>query len=191
VKNNLQVISSLLKLQALQVTDPAVRDVFTRSRNRVQSIALVHEALYRSKDLSHVEFGDYARVLVEGLFQAHEAPERGIAPELAVDDLRLGVDLAIPCGLIINELVTNALKHGFPDGRTGTVQVVFHQLAPDRMELRVTDDGIGLPADIDPRRATTLGLELVFTFADQLGAEATVERGAGTTFRFRFPCGGA
>jgi two-component sensor histidine kinase len=189
VKNNLQVISSLLKLQSMQVSDPAVRDVFANSRNRVQSIALVHEKLYQSKDLSHVDFGAYVHVLVEGLFQAHEAEARGISPAIHVGALDLAVDLAIPCGLIINELVTNALKYGFPDGRAGSVEVAFGRIDPDRMELRVADDGVGLAAEIDPRSSTTLGLDLVFTFADQLGAEVDVTRDPGTAFRFRFPCG--
>jgi len=188
VKNNLQVISSLLKLQAMQVSDAAVRDVFTKSRNRVQSIALVHEKLYQSKDLSHVDFAAYVHVLVEGLFRTHEAEERGISPAIGVSALEVPVDAAIPCGLIINELVTNALKHGFPGGRTGSVEVAFQRLDPDRMELRVIDDGIGIPAEIDPRRSTTLGLDLVFTFADQLGAEVCVQRDRGTGFVLRFPC---
>jgi two-component system, sensor histidine kinase PdtaS len=189
VKNNLQVISSLLKLQAMQIPDATVRDVFAKSRNRVQSIALVHEKLYRSKDLSDVDFRAYVNVLVEGLFQAHEAEERGISPVIDVGALDLAVDIAIPCGLIINELVTNALKHGFPGGRTGSVQVGFRRIDPDRVELQVADDGVGLPAEIDPRRSTTLGLDLVLTFADQLGAEVDVRRSPGTAFQLRFPCG--
>jgi PAS domain S-box-containing protein len=191
VKNNLQVISSLLKLQAMNVPDVAVRDVFAQSRSRVHSIALVHEKLYQSKDLSHVDFDDYVHVLVESLFHAHEAVERGISPVIHVDELNLAVDAAVPCGLIINELVTNALTHGFPDGRTGSVQVALRRVGPDRIELQVTDDGVGLPADVDPRRAASLGLDLVFTFAEQLDAEVEVRQGRGTAFCFRFPCGGA
>ena len=193
VKNNLQVISSLLKLQAMNVSDVAARDVFAQSRSRVHSIALVHEKLYQSKDLSHVDFDDYARVLVESLFHAHEAAERGISPVIHIDERILAVDAAIPCGLIINELVTNALRHGFPDGRTGSVQVALRRIGSERpgwIELRVTDDGVGLPADVDPRSVASLGLDLVFTFAEQLDAEVDVRRDHGTAFYVRFPCGG-
>ena len=191
VKNNLQVISSLLKLQAMNVSDAKARDVFAQSRSRVHSIALVHEKLYQSKNLSHVDFDDYVHVLVESLFHAHEAVERGILPVIHVDEMKLAVDAAVPCGLIINELVTNALTHGFPDGKTGSVQVALRRIGPDRIELQVTDDGVGLPADVDPRRAASLGLDLVFTFAEQLDAEVEVRRDLGTAFCFRFPCGGA
>jgi two-component sensor histidine kinase len=186
VKNNLQVISSLLNLQAHALTDPAVRAIFNDSQKRVQSIALVHEKLHQSADLSHVDFEEYTAALLDNLFDTYDATERGVSPLIDVSGVRLAIDTAIPCGLIVNELVTNALKHGFPAGRQGEVRVILHE-EKDDLELVVADDGVGLPAGIDPRRTTSLGLDLVFTFAEQLGARVEVLREHGTAFQFRFP----
>jgi two-component sensor histidine kinase len=185
VKNNLQVISSLLNLQARYLPDPAARAIFSQSQNRVQSIALVHERLYESADLSHVNFAKYVMVLLDNIFDTYDATSRGISKIIDIGDANLTVDVAIPCGLIVNEVVTNALKHAFPDGRRGTVRVTLTE-RPGDMELTIEDDGIGIPADIDPRNTVSLGLDLVTTFADQLNAEVDIARVAGTSFRFRF-----
>ena len=190
VKNNLQVISSLMRLQARQLASPEARAVFADSQNRVQSIALVHEKLYQSRDLSHVAFDDYVRELVSTIFLAHDGARRGIWSTVDVGDLRLSVDVAIPCGLIINELVTNALKHAFPKDRSGHVHVAISQSAPRMVDVEVDDDGGGLPPGIDPDTSRSLGLELVATFADQLRAEIFIRREAGTKFRLRFPLRG-
>jgi two-component sensor histidine kinase len=186
VKNNLQVISSLLNLQARYLTDPAARAIFNQSQNRVQSIALVHERLYESADLSHVDFAKYVVVLLDNIFDTYGATNRGISKIIDIGDAKLTVDVAIPCGLIVNEVVTNALKHAFPDGRRGTVRVSLVEGPKDMLELTVQDDGVGIPADIDPRNTVSLGLDLVTTFADQLNAEVEVARVGGTSFRFRF-----
>src|ERR1700687_2236567 len=111
VKNNLQVISSLLNLQARHLNDPAAREIFNESQNRVLSIALVHEKLYQSADLSHIDFAEYVAVLVDNLLHTHDATKRGIVRELELGGTRLTIDLAIPCGLIITELITNCMKH--------------------------------------------------------------------------------
>jgi PAS domain S-box-containing protein len=186
VKNNLQVISSLLNLQAQHLPDPAQRNIFTDSQSRVQSIALVHEKLYQSKDLANIDCEQYVQTLVDGLFHAQNYSERGIHHTIEVGGAHLPVDAAIPCGLIINELVTNALKHAFPTGRPGRVRVSLKPGQDESMELVVEDDGRGLPEDIDPRKTTSLGLDLVFTFAEQLDAKVEIERSHGTAFRFRF-----
>jgi len=190
VKNNLQVISSLLNLQARYLTDPAAREIFNESQNRVQSIALVHEKLYQSPDLSHVNFSEYTAALLDNLFDNYNAPGRGISKAIDVGGVRLTIDVAIPCGLIVNELVTNALKHAFPDGREGKVRVVLTEEG-ENLSLAVEDDGVGMPETVDPRNTGSLGLDLVFTFAEQLDARVEVERQGGTTFRFRFPKAGA
>jgi PAS domain S-box-containing protein len=187
VKNNLQIISSLLRLQARRFPSPEGRAVFADSQTRVQSIALVHEKLYRSKDLAHVAFDDYVRELVRTLLSAHDGERRGIAATTDIDPLNLSVDVAMPCGLLVNELVTNALKHAFPDGRPGTVRIALRSVGEHEVELAVADDGVGLPAEIEPRTAQSLGLELVATFAHQLGGELAVTRGSGTRFAVRFP----
>jgi two-component sensor histidine kinase len=185
VKNNLQVISSLLNLQAHALTDPAAREIFNESQNRVQSIALVHEKLHQSADLSHVNFEEYTAALLDNLFDTYNAADRGISRSIDVG-VQLAIDAAIPCGLIVNELVTNALKHGFPDGCRGTVSVGLHE-EMGGLKLVVADDGVGLPLHIDPRKTTSLGLDLVFTFAEQLDAQVEVLRERGTTFLFQFP----
>jgi two-component sensor histidine kinase len=186
VKNNLQVISSLLNLQARYLADPAARAIFSQSQNRVQSIALVHERLYESADLSHVDFGKYLTVLLDNVFETYAATSRGISKIIEVEAANLSVDLAIPCGLIVNELVTNALKHAFPGGRAGTVRVSLHESPGGVLDLAVGDDGVGIPPDIDPRNTLSLGLDLVVTFAEQLSAELNIVREGGTCFQFRF-----
>jgi two-component sensor histidine kinase len=186
VKNNLQVISSLLNLQARYLPDPAARAIFSQSQNRVQSIALVHERLYESADLSHVDFGKYVAVLLDNIFDTHDALGRGIAKVIGVGEVHLTVDVAIPCGLIVNELVTNALKHAFPDGRAGEVRVSLSESQQGTLDLVVEDDGVGMPAGLDPRNTVSLGLDLVITFAEQLNAAVTIKRENGTHFGFRF-----
>ncbi len=186
VKNNLQVISSMLNLQAMHIQDPAAQSVFAESQGRVQSIALVHETLYESQDLSSVNFAEYIQTLVTTVMQAIASPERNITTSIDADGVRLAVGSAIPCGLIINELVTNSLKHAFRNREVGSINVGLHNLESGMVELTVSDDGVGLPPDLDPRRVTSLGLDLVYTFAEQLGAEVQLLREHGTTFRFVF-----
>jgi two-component sensor histidine kinase len=183
VKNNLQVISSLLNLQARHLVDPAARDIFNESQNRVLSIALVHEKLYQSASLSHVNFGDYTAALLENLFYTYNTIDRRIAKVISVD-VDLPIDLAIPCGLIINELTTNSLKHAFPAGRPGTIRVLVEKRELGAIELIVADDGVGMPAGLDPRKTDSVGLDLVFIFAKQLHASVEVDRHGGTSFRF-------
>jgi two-component sensor histidine kinase len=187
VKNNLQVISSLLNLQARYLTDSAAREIFNESQNRVQSIAMVHERLYRSTNLSHIDFGEYTVALVDNLFHSNDAAERGIVRNIELDGARLPIDLAIPCGLIINELITNCLKHAFHGRASGVVSVKLRRCLPHHLELTVEDDGVGLPADLDPRQTQSLGLDLVFTFAEQIDANVEITRGEGSRFRLTFP----
>jgi len=191
VKNNLQVISSLLNLQARTFSDPTMRAAFNASQNRVQAIALVHEKLYQSATLSHIDFAEHIVSVVDSLFSAYDASERGITREYDLTGPPLAVDLAIPCGLIVNELVSNCLKHAFVGRTSGIVRVSFCRLEPQRVELKISDDGGGLPAEIDPCSTASLGLDLVFTFAEQIAAEVEVERSPGTTFRFNFPEAGS
>jgi len=186
VKNNLQVISSLLSLQARYLKDTAAREIFTDSQNRVLSIALVHEKLYQSADLSHVNFSEYVGALLDNLFNTYDATERGIRRVVEVGQIDLAIDVAIPCGLIVNELAINSLKHAFPQQRSGQIRVALEELSTGKLRLLVADDGVGMPAHLDPRHTTSLGLDLVFTFAEQLEAEVEVTREGGTAFRFEF-----
>jgi two-component sensor histidine kinase len=186
VKNNLQVISSMLNLQAMHISDPAAQAVFAESQGRVQSIALVHETLYESQDLSSVNFAEYIHTLVTTVMQAQLAPDRPISTVIDADGVLLPVSCAIPCGLIINELVTDSLKHAFPNRNSGTIRVGLHTRENEQVELVVADDGIGLAPNLDPRRVSSLGLDLVFTFAEQLSADVALSRDSGTEFRFLF-----
>lgn len=187
VKNNLQVISSLLVLQARHLADAEAREILNESQSRVRSIALVHEKLYQSRDLTHIELGDYFETLTENLFKTYNAAARGISKSIDLR-MRMTIDAAIPCGLIMNELVTNSLKHAFPAGRRGTIRV-FAKETDAGLELLVEDDGVGLPEHIDPRGGASLGLDLVFTLARQLKATVEVVRASGTHFRFLFSGG--
>ncbi|HWQ20160.1 MAG TPA: PAS domain S-box protein, partial [Methanotrichaceae archaeon] len=160
VKNNLQIISSLINMQSRRVQNSDAVEAFKESQNRIMSMALIHETLYRSSDLSSIKFSEYARSLGRSLLYSYE-PGGRIRIEFDLDDATLGIDRAIPCGLIINELVSNCLKHAFPDGRQGLVSLEMHALNGKELALVVRDDGIGLPSDLDLRATKSLGMTLV------------------------------
>lgn len=185
VKNNLQVVASLLRLQAMHVRDPVTRRLLSESENRVQSIALVHAQLHQSDQPARISFEQYTESLMRELLRSHGALGRGIEYVVRGGDLSLRVEQAIPCGLIINELASNALRHAFPAGRLGTIVIELRRYG-DRLELCVRDDGVGLPPGTDPQAAGSFGLDLVFTFAEQLGARVEWTCTAGTSFTFRF-----
>lgn len=185
VKNNLQVIASLLSLQARHSADQRYRELFEESHNRVFSIALAHEKLYRSRDLARLDFADYVRALV-GHLQSFFGSAPAVSVNVDIRDGGLAVETAIPCGLVINELVTNAFKHAFPNGRVGEVCVEVRELAAQRWLLAVEDDGVGLPADVELGKTGSLGLELVSVLATQISAEVQVNRQRGTRFELTF-----
>jgi PAS domain S-box-containing protein len=185
VKNNLQVISSLLSLQTANVHDPQTIEQLRESQNRIRSMALIHERLYQSNDLARIDFGEYVRSLVNFLVRSYGIPN--VHLKLAVQNIEMSVNTAIPCGLIINELVSNALKHAFPAGRGGEVEISV-EVRPDGIGvLRVSDNGIGLPSDIDVDNTNTLGLQLVNTLSNQLNGKIELFREPGTTYSIAFP----
>lgn len=186
VKNNLQIISSLLSLQADKISDPESRVLFKDSRDRVKSIALVHEKLYRTADVAHVDLRDYVQSLTMYLFHSYGAPSRGISPHIDIGDVSLGIDLAEPCGLIINELVSNSLKYAFLDDG-GTISVTVTQEKKDIVRLVVADSGRGLPPGFDIRTVETLGLRLVRSLVGQIRGSLTVSGGPGTAFVILMP----
>jgi PAS domain S-box-containing protein len=187
VKNNLQVVSSLLSLQSKEVQDAASLEVLRESQNRVKSMALIHEKLYQSQDLSQVNFADYVRDLTTHLFRTYRANAGVVTLRVIVsDEVRLGVDTAIPCGLIVNELVSNALKHAFPGGRAGEVRVELDRDERNELVLAVSDNGVSFPADMDFRTTGSLGLKLVATLVDQLKGSIQLDRSKGTTFKITF-----
>jgi PAS domain S-box-containing protein len=188
VKNNLQVVSSLLRLQSrYAATEEDVR-VFKESDNRIQSMALIHEKLYQSKDLAQIDFKDYARSLVANLTSVFGVDCGRITMESNFEPVTMAIDTAIPCGLIANELISNSLKHGFPDGRKGTITISF-SARDNELELVVSDEGIGLPHDVDPRNPRTMGLRLVDTLVQQLQGHMEVRVSGGTEFRIILPEG--
>jgi PAS domain S-box-containing protein len=189
VKNNLQVIASLINMQARSLGEGRGSDALRECQARVQAIALVHDQLYRSPDYAQVPFSEYARSLAANVFQAAGASPDRLSLELAVAEVALAVDRAIPCGLILNELITNALKHAFPDGRPGTIRVELARAGADGFRLVVSDDGVGLPAELDVLRSSSLGLHLVRMLVKQLDATLEVETSRGTYFRLTVPGG--
>lgn len=186
VKNNLQVISSLLYLQARHAQDPHTFSMFLESQHRVRSMALVHETLYRTEDLARVDFARYVHSLTSHLLQSYSNPSRPIHLSIQVDDVSLGIDLAVPCGLIINELVSNSLKHAFPDGAEGAIDIQLRQAPDGQRTLTVRDNGVGLPQGFSIRSTKTLGLQLVNRLVSQLEGSVELSRERGTTITITF-----
>jgi PAS domain S-box-containing protein len=185
VKNNLQVVSSLLNLQSRNMKEKTCEQVFSESRSRIQSMALIHEKLYKASDLAHIDFKEYITSLLGDLFYSFGANANRIAIKLDIEAAPLTVDTATPCALITNELVSNCLKHAFPDSGSGMIRIGF-AAGEEEFELVVSDNGVGLPEDIDPQHPRTLGLRLVNTLVKQLGGRMEVRRTDGAEFRIRF-----
>ena len=189
VKNNLQVIVSLLNLQAARVTDRQAREMFTESRSRVRAIALMHETLYQSKDLSRIDFGEYSHTLAANLFASYGVDPEVVSWRINVENGFLGVDTAIPCGLIVSELISNSLKYAFPAGKHGEICIDFRRDDGNKCILIVKDNGIGLPKEFDLRKLESLGLQLVCTLTDQLDGSLELDCTEGTEFRITFAAG--
>lgn len=185
VKNNLQVISSLLNLQRGSIKDPQTLEIFQESQNRVESMALIHEQLYRSKDLSRIDFADYIRNLVANLFCSYEVRANAITLKINVDNVLLDINAAIPCGLIINELIANSLKYAFPVGKEGEIWIEFNS-NNDKFTLIVADNGVGFPQDLDFQNTNSLGLQLVNALTEQLEGNIELDNSVGTKFIITF-----
>jgi len=189
VKNNLQIVSSLLNLQAGSVSEPHIRGLFRDSQNRVRSMALVHEKLYQTPNLASINFADYIKGVADHLMRTFR-PE-GITFLSDLNDAFLVVDAAVPCGLIVNEIISNSLKHAFPGNEGGTVTLKMWKTlhnGKEHVNLEIGDDGVGLPVDLDVHSLSTLGLQLVFDLAEQLqGSVQMVKKEKGTFFLVSFP----
>jgi two-component sensor histidine kinase len=182
VKNNLQVICSLLSLQGGAAREPEVRKLFDETLDRVRSMASIHQMLYHSTDMARVDFSRYINTLADQLFSSYSTTAERIELKIEAEPVSLGINLGIPCGLLINELMTNSLKHAFPGGRAGTITVSVSEMQDHSIRLSVSDDGIGLPPDLDVENAETLGLQLVMTLVGQLNGTLEVRRERGTEF---------
>jgi PAS domain S-box-containing protein len=187
VKNNLQVISSLISLQADSLADAQLQGALVDVRDRVKTMALVHEKLYQTEDLARLDVAEYAPSLLKNLWSSHGTATGNVRLKMSFAPLILSTDLAVPCGLILNELATNAFKHAFPGGSGGEVSVTLeHDTATGAACLRVRDNGVGLPADLDWRQSSTLGLRLVQMLAGQMHGTVELGPGPGTEFQINF-----
>jgi len=186
VKNNLQIISSLLNLESRYIKDEQTLHVFKEIQNRIRSMALIHEKLYQSKELARIDFAGYIRSLVADSFRSYKANSHLITLKTNIDDVLLGIDTAISCGLIISELASNSLKYASPAGRQGTIHVDFHLGEEGKFTLIVGDNGVGFPKDLDFRNTESLGLRLTLTLVDQLEGTIELDRSGGTEFKVTF-----
>jgi two-component sensor histidine kinase len=186
VKNNLQVIASLVDLQTNSLPSPELKALFQDVRDRVRSMALVHEKLYQAESLARVDFADYAGSLLHYLSRSHGSPNSAIALKTELQPVSLSVEAAVPCGLILNELVSNAFKHAFRDRGTGVITVGLGTEPDGGVFLRVGDNGVGLPAGSNWRQSRSLGLRLIHLLAGQLGAAVEVRSEGGTEFKIIF-----
>ena len=185
VKNNLQIISSLLSLQSKYIEDEKALSNFQESQTRVRSMALIHEKLYQSADLVSIDFAEYLESLVLELARSYRLNPLSVSIDLNIAEAMFDVDTAIPCGLIVNELVTNSLKYAFPDNRKGVIQINLDSHG-DRFTLVVKDDGIGFPEHVDWQNTESLGMQLVNTLTSQLGGSVELNDSSGTEFKITF-----
>lgn len=186
IKNNLQVISSLLSLQSEYIVNEQDRDFFTASQDRIFSMSLVHELLYQSNDLARINFLKFTNELIQQLMNSHPIDPGQVSITLSVNQILLPINQAIPCALIINELISNAFKYAFPPGRKGTINLEF-SIENNQYLLAISDDGIGLPSGINIYKPESLGLQLINDFTNQLGGSIEVLPDAGAHYRIHFP----
>jgi PAS domain S-box-containing protein len=185
VKNNLQIISSLLNLQSSYLKDKNSVEIFKECQNRVRSMAIIHEKLYQSRDMSKINLSDYIKELVDNLFNSYSMDEDLITMHLDISDVMLEIDLAINLGLIINELVSNVFKHALPEGMKGNLYITLKN-KNNKYSLIVEDDGKGFPPNIDIRKTESLGIQLIITLVDQIGGTVSLLRGKGSKLLIKF-----
>jgi len=177
----------MLRLQSGLVKDKSYIGILNDSQNRIKSMSLIHEKLYQSADLAHINFSNYAKDLTAALFRSYGADTGRITIKIEAKDILLGTDTAVPCGLIINELLSNSLKYAFPEGRRGEIVISIVRMNEDELELMVSNDGISIPGNVDFRNTESLGLRLVTILAEnQLRGKIELDRTRGTEFRIRF-----
>ncbi|KJU85758.1 Signal transduction histidine kinase, subgroup 2 [Candidatus Magnetobacterium bavaricum] len=187
VKNNLTIVSSLLKLQAYSIKDEESLNIFKEAENRIKSIAYVHEMLYRSEDLASVDFNGYIHKLVNAIYDTYKANLSNITFNLDIKKVSLGIDMAVPFGLLINELLTNAVKYAFPDERQGEIFIRLQEDTDGNIELIVRDNGVGIPQEIDIRNTRTMGFQLIAGIAEiQLGGKIELNTAETTEMKVQF-----
>ena len=185
VKNNMQVIISLLKLQSDKIKDKQYVDMFKDSQDRIKSMALIHEQLYQTENFADIDFGKYVKSFANGLFVSYGVDTNKVSLNIDIKDVSIDLQNAIPCGLIINELVSNSLKYAFPNERGGNINISLHSTGENELNLIISDDGVGIPEDLDIEQTDTMGLHLVKVLAEnQLDAKIDLDRTDGTKFHF-------
>jgi two-component sensor histidine kinase len=175
-----------LQLQSFHLEDKSPAGVLEDLESRIRAIAAVHEKLYQSESLMKIDVNEYVQDLVEHLFYSYGPSTGGIGLVIDIEDISCGIDTAVPLGLIVSELVSNSLKHAFPDGRRGSITISLNLVPEDELELTVSDNGVGMARGVDEAGSETLGLSLVKSLADQLHADIQLDRTLGTSYRFRF-----
>ncbi|MDA8156099.1 MAG: PAS domain-containing protein [Actinomycetota bacterium] len=186
-KNNMQVISSLIDLQTASVADGRVRGMLKDTRDRIRAMSLVHEFLYKSRDLARLDIRDYIEVLANAMVLSYQEQAQKVILDLDIDSIQMSIDTITPCGLILNELISNSLKYAFPGGKAGSIRISLHRREGGQIGFDYSDDGIGLPPTVEIKGVETLGLRLVNNLATkQLGGRIDVETGQGTVFRMIF-----
>ncbi|AUB58065.1 hypothetical protein BK008_06920 [Methanobacterium sp. MZ-A1] len=185
VKNNMQIISSLLNLQKKYVEEEETVNILVESQNRIKTMAMIHEKLYQSPNLTSINFNEYTEKLVNDLFYSYGKKMSVIKTSFHMEEVKIGLDTAIPCGLILNELVTNSLKYAFPEDRTGIITIKFRSEG-EYFILKVLDDGVGVPEDIKLENKDTLGFQLVTSLVKQLDGTVQMDRSHGTSFTIKF-----
>ncbi len=187
VKNNMQVIISMINLQCAKIQDNQICNELNKTVDRINSMALVHNQLYKSKDFLKVDINQYLNNIAENLFVSRGVDTARISLKIGKNDIALGLDSAISCGLIINELITNSLKYAFPENRKGEIRLEFVHLDDGQLEMRVSDDGVGMPMNFDFQDSDTLGVQIVKDIAEhQLGGTVKLDNTQGTKFFIRF-----
>ncbi len=186
VKNNLQVVSSLLFFQSKKISDPKTLEIFKDGENRVKSMALIHEKLYQADDLANIDFKEYVKNLTNFLFQSYGIDRTKFKLINNVQDIKLGIDTAVPCGLILNELVTNSVKHGFKGKDNGEVKIDMYQQKEDKLLLKVSDNGNGMPNELNIQQSDSLGLRLVSNLTIQLNGKVEFFNENGVTVKVLF-----
>ncbi len=186
VKNNIQVISSLLSLQAQQASDPVVKELFRETQNKVRGIALIHEKLYRSKDLSQINYADYLKDMATTMFNSYNVAASQISLDIDASSVTIDIERAVPVSLIVSEMLTNSLKHAFPDRRKGRIAIGLRADGKDVI-LTFSDNGVGLPASVTFEKTDTLGIGLLAGLTKQLNGTIAVDRTGGTSYTVTFP----
>jgi two-component sensor histidine kinase len=185
VKNNMQIISSILKMQQRQVEDPKLKEALEESQNRIRSMALVHENLYRNENLAKILFSNYVKSMAGNLARTYSNARTNVRLEFDIEDVYMPLDTGIPCGLIINELLSNSFKYAFPDKDSGLIKIQFKKIDGDEYEMQVSDDGIGINGGFDIENTKSLGMKIVTKLVQQIEGTLNYDFSKGTKFEIK------